>query len=115
MWQPFPSPHGSHRREVASWDVWDAMVESQMKSFSRCDEDILKRTDGLIVMRRQCREIPVSARLMTVRSVAVQACRACLIEAEDVVMREDFASSSFLAVIVVGLIVLCTGFLALGI
>jgi hypothetical protein len=30
-------------------------------------------------------------------------------------MREDFASSSFLAVIVLGLIVACAGFLALGI
>jgi hypothetical protein len=32
-----------------------------------------------------------------------------------VVMREDLASSSFLAVIVVSLIVVCAGFLALGI
>jgi hypothetical protein len=31
------------------------------------------------------------------------------------VMREDFASSSFLALIIVSLIVVCTGFLALGI
>jgi hypothetical protein len=30
-------------------------------------------------------------------------------------MREDFASSSFLAIIVVSLIIVCTGFLALGI
>jgi len=30
-------------------------------------------------------------------------------------MREDFASSSFLLVIVVSLIVVCAGFLALGI
>jgi hypothetical protein len=30
-------------------------------------------------------------------------------------MREDITSSSFLAIIIVGLIVLCTGFLALGI
>jgi len=30
-------------------------------------------------------------------------------------MREDFASSSFLAVVVVSLIVVCAGFLALGI
>jgi hypothetical protein len=32
-----------------------------------------------------------------------------------VVMREDFASSSFLAVIIVSLIIVCTGFVALGI
>jgi hypothetical protein len=32
-----------------------------------------------------------------------------------VVMREDFASSGFLVVIVVSLIVVCAGFLALGI
>jgi hypothetical protein len=32
-----------------------------------------------------------------------------------VVMREDLASSSLLAVIIVSLVVLCTGFLALGI
>jgi hypothetical protein len=32
-----------------------------------------------------------------------------------VVMREDIASSSFLAVIIVSLIVVCAGFLALGI
>ena len=32
-----------------------------------------------------------------------------------VVMREDLASSSFVAVIVVSLIVVCAGFLALGI
>jgi hypothetical protein len=32
-----------------------------------------------------------------------------------VVMCEDFASSSFLAIIVVSLIIVCTGFLALGI
>jgi hypothetical protein len=36
-------------------------------------------------------------------------------EAVGVVMREDFASSSFLAVIVVSLIVVCTGLIALGI
>ena len=30
-------------------------------------------------------------------------------------MREDIASSSFLAVIIVSLIVACTGFIALGI
>jgi hypothetical protein len=32
-----------------------------------------------------------------------------------VIMREDFASSGFLVVIVVSLIVVCAGFLALGI
>jgi hypothetical protein len=34
---------------------------------------------------------------------------------DGVVIREDFASSGFLVVIVVSLIVVCAGFLALGI
>jgi hypothetical protein len=39
----------------------------------------------------------------------------CPMEGMVVVMREDITSSSFLAVIVVSLIVVCVGFVALGI
>jgi hypothetical protein len=39
----------------------------------------------------------------------------CLPNDSGVAMREDFASSGFLVVIVVSLIVVCAGFLALGI
>jgi hypothetical protein len=38
----------------------------------------------------------------------------CPIEGMVIVMREDITSSSFLAVIVVSLIVVCVGFIALG-
>jgi hypothetical protein len=41
--------------------------------------------------------------------------RPCLVEALGAVMREDITSSSFLAIIVVSLMVVCAGFLALGI
>jgi hypothetical protein len=63
-----------------------------MKSVSQFDEDILKRTDDLITLTGALPD-----------------------RGTGVVMREDFASSSFLALIVVSLIIVCTGFLALGI
>ena len=64
-----------------------AVVQFNEAVFRR-DEDVLKRKDDLLRLERL---------------------------GTGAVMREDITSSSFLAIIVVGLIVVCAGFIALGI
>jgi hypothetical protein len=82
----------SQFREAISRNAADATLGHPTKSFSSVHEEGLKRSGGLM-------------------GVTTGACNAT---ATGFLMREDFASSSFLVLIVISLTVVCAGLVALG-